>query len=438
MNTAYLSPSRVSHDARFWLWWVGMTTLGWFVGWWVGFAVASGMMNSPLAVISMAILYMLTSAAVGLMQWWVLSVQYPAPTDRWRWWAPAGIVGIGLPLVLYTLIWGDAPYDLRWLPAVALGGALTGVLQQRILRRRVAHPWWWVLASAAGWALAMASQFMFDRLLSFEVIGQYTYFLNSALQGLILALITGSVLAWLLDQPAQPASLPAEPRSSHVPHSVRFWLWWVTMTTWGWLTGWWIGLALSSLSSGTTLLVCYSAGVGLMQWMLLGVTYAAPAHRWRWWVPASIAGMAVPLMAYTLIWGDMSVDLRFDLRGLLAIALGGALVGVLQQRILRRVCARSWWWVPACMAGWVLVPLVVFVLSTVASPPVLLAYGPMGLGLIQGLTLGLITGSALAWLLRHVTQPAAAPVWSPSWAALIGAGVIALLPTLVLVLQPGP
>lgn len=391
MHVAHVSTSHASQDVRFWLWWVGMTTLGWFVGWWVGFALGFLLGNATLVVAA--------SAGAGLMQWWVLSVSYPALAHRWRWWVLASAAGTAVAVVPYLLIWGDPTFDMRWLPAIMLGGALVGALQQRILRHVCARSWWWIPACTAGWALGMAGLFVLDQVLPEMTLVIPDFFVSSALAGLLLALITGSMLVWLLRQPAQLARPPAASRRSRLPRGVQLWFWWVTMTALGWLVGWWVGFALGFLPSpGTTRLVCYSVGVGLTQWMLLRLTHASPAHRWRWWVPASIAGMAAPLVISSLIWGDLPVDLRFDdLRGLLAIGLGGALVGLLQQRILRRVSARSWWWVPACVVGWVLVAL----------PPasILQTYGPLSFGLIQGLLLALITGSVLVWLLR---QPAVA------------------------------
>ncbi|NTU77973.1 MAG: hypothetical protein HGA45_00990 [Chloroflexales bacterium] len=211
MNTAGFFPSRVPHGARVWLWWVGMSTLGWFLGYWASFILIEVLlMGSPLAVVGMAVFYMLTGAAVGLMQWWVLSVHYPSPVHRWRWWVPAGIVGIGLPVALYALIWGDPLYDLRWLPAIALGGALVGVLQQRILRHWVARSWWWVPASTVGWTLGPLVY-----LALFTVVWPpwgpspaYALPLTLVLPGLTLALVTASAIIWLLRRPARPTSSP--------------------------------------------------------------------------------------------------------------------------------------------------------------------------------------------------------------------------------------
>lgn len=401
MYAARASTRHTFQDVRFWLWWVGMTTLGWVIGWWVGFIAGSLLMSSPLTLLGLSGGYLIVSAAVGLMQWWVLSIHYPSPAHRWRWWAPAGIAGSGLSLVPFALICGAPLYGLQWLPVVALGGALVGLLQQRILRQFATHSWWWVPACAGGWALTIASSFVSTSLLRSVDIGPAVFFLDWALQGLALGLITGSVLVLLPAQPAQPPAAPVV--TGREINSAWFWIAWTGLTTLGWL----IGSLYSVLGwplSNAMAVVSVSAGVGLMQWQLLRLTQASPAHRWRWWVPAAIAGMALPGVLSTVIWGASQLDLRW----VALMGLGGALVGFLQQRILRRWLAQSWWWVLASALGWALGTLVhALLVSSVwpawAPAP---AYALPLMWALSGLPLAVATASAIVWLLRQPALPA--------------------------------
>ena len=81
-------------------------------------------------------------------------------------------------------------------------------------------------------------------------------------------------------------------------------------------------------------------------------------------------------------------------------ALGGLLSSLWQRRTLQSRSVSANWWVPACIAGWGI---------AAALPAALMLPGPhlsnLGAIAIGGVTLGVVTGGALVWVLR--SQPSA-------------------------------
>lgn len=235
------------------------------------------------------------------------------------------------------------------------------------------------------------------------------------------------------------------PRSSHV----RFWLWWVAATTIGWFVGFWFGVFLPGNAG---LFLGIGAWVGLLQWSTLQAEVETP--RSGWWAVASAFGLALPLALYRLVWGE-PVDPHWLIAAggeillsdrytftvgqaaqlLLAAVAGGALAGVLQARILRRVVARAWWWAPASAAGWGLGLLGRTAGFAAYSTP--LPYGlqealsELLASLLPGLLQGVLTGSVLVWLWHApATPPSAARLPFKRWfwrVPLLAAGLLAAM-----------
>lgn len=136
--------------------------------------------------------------------------------------------------------------------------------------------------------------------------------------------------------------------------------------------------------------VGYAQGRVVRQW--LGATW-----RWTW---ASIIGMGVPFVAsdfVSAVWSGYSFSLP------LVVAIGGLFVGLLQRRVLRSHCDRANWWVPTCVAGWTLAAGTAAVSGLLPSGPSAgwLAIFNVGAILLGGVVLGVVTGGALVWMLRH-------------------------------------
>ena len=135
--------------------------------------------------------------------------------------------------------------------------------------------------------------------------------------------------------------------------------------------------------------------VGLMQWFVL----RQQISRAGWWALASAAGLAVVISAGIVVAALTNYSVGLDnfsvlLRWIVVMALGGAVIGMLQWLILRGQVSRAGWWMLASTVGWGLSIAVAGVFALVA---VGLVFGL----LVGGVVLGAVTGGALVWLLRQ-------------------------------------
>jgi hypothetical protein len=202
----------------FCLWWVLVSTVGWPVGFIMGFVVATIIVEPSMAgsgALGEALGYFMFGALLGsvvsLMQWLVLWLH----VSRAGWWILAGTAGFavafGAPRAAegaieafgYSEVFDElgsfAPV-LGLTLTVALGGAVTGILQMLVLRARVFRAGWWVLASAVGWGLGMAA--VGSGLWMEEVWDSGALFLSLAVVGgVVMGAVTGGALVWLLRQP---------------------------------------------------------------------------------------------------------------------------------------------------------------------------------------------------------------------------------------------
>jgi hypothetical protein len=190
---------------RFGLWWVLLTIVGLTIGFVAGFAL--GEAGLELIGLETAL-----GAIVGLMQWLTLRRVIKTGIS----WVLAALTGFLISSTLHTLamyLW-KLPQDLgaplgtlSWMIAFVLGGTLTGIMQQRILRHHAHHSGWWVLASAAGWGLSMAGLGIFFLFFHIMKSGPFILMLiNNVLvpmliPSVILGAVTAGTMIWLLWQP---------------------------------------------------------------------------------------------------------------------------------------------------------------------------------------------------------------------------------------------
>lgn len=209
----------------FWRRWTVASFVGWFMGFLVGFVLASGF-EPFLGVgpIQSTLGYLLLGAClgsgVGLMQWRVLRRRVAGIGS----WILAGAVGMGVAggtgYGTAVLVFGysegleglgSAAAVVGWTVVGAFGGAVTGILQWRVLRRYVCGAGWWVLASALGWALSFAANGTIDvvgiRAMS-QIWPTYSaaWFLGGLIVGgVVLGSVTGGAIVWLLNERAHQA-----------------------------------------------------------------------------------------------------------------------------------------------------------------------------------------------------------------------------------------
>ena len=195
----------------FWFQWVLASTVGYFVGWLMGFVlyyVPGGLIAGELGRL---LQYFMLGAALGfgvsLMQWLILRRRV---TKAGRWvlastasFAVAGGGGYGAAAVIFGFSEGmegflSSAEFLGWTVIVALGGAVTGILQWLVLRAQISRAGWWVLASTVGWGLSMAVMG------AFTVVGADPA-LGLPVGGAVQGAVTGGALVWLLRQPVPEA-----------------------------------------------------------------------------------------------------------------------------------------------------------------------------------------------------------------------------------------
>lgn len=193
--------------------------------------------------------------------------------------------------------------------------------------------------------------------------------------------------------------------ADHSQADRKFFTLWVRGTFAGWLLGFVfvvlgaVGGDLIGIGDGESqsiVGIAMGAGVGdaqgrvVRQW--LGATW-----RWTW---ASVIGMGVPFVAsdfVSAVWSGYSFSLPF------LVVIGGVFIGLLQRRVLRSHYERGNWWVLACVAGWTLAAGTAAVSGVLPSGPSAgwLAVLNVAMILLGGVVLGIVTGGALVWMLRH-------------------------------------
>lgn len=187
--------------------------------------------------------------------------------------------------------------------------------------------------------------------------------------------------------------------SEHIRADRHFFTRWVRTTFLGYLLGFvfillggivgdLIGLPGSNfiVGIGMGLGVGYAQGRMLKRW--LGTT-----RHWMWATVIGLGGLFVAEDLVAAAWSgfDNLHSLQLD------VAIAGLLVGLLQRRILRSHSDRANWWVPASVAAWVLAAWTASVTPAGGQN----AFFNLGMILMGGVVLGVVTGGALLWMLRR-------------------------------------
>lgn len=139
--------------AGFWLRWVLASFLGFAVGGMIGGFIMFAF-HGELWILGFAFFGPIFGAAGGIVQWFVLR-RYVARSGGW---VLATAAGYTLATVAAALIF-SLPYSdsaVAGMVAFAIvAGVAGGVLQWLVLRQKVAHAGWWLLASILGLFVGM-------------------------------------------------------------------------------------------------------------------------------------------------------------------------------------------------------------------------------------------------------------------------------------------
>jgi hypothetical protein len=194
-----MNTERAQVGWRFWIGWVLASTVGLAVGFTIGFAVGLVVDYDVGSVLGIVLGGAVFGAALGTAQWLVLHKRVSLS----GWWVLASTVGWAVGLAVgraVALVVDDAQI---FAIVLAVGGASAGIAQWIVLRRHVTQAGWWVLASiVAGGATGGAVDLF--KVLEGWPLG-IVFLALPVIGAVVLAgygAITGSIMVWLLRQPA--------------------------------------------------------------------------------------------------------------------------------------------------------------------------------------------------------------------------------------------
>ena len=174
------------------------------------------------------------------------------------------------------------------------------------------------------------------------------------------------------------------------------WLLWILATTVAFGVGGRLGAALSP--SRDLIVIGYlavTAGLilaGALQWLILRSLIDDAG----WWLPASVAAVvAVGLLVFGL--GLIHRDVGW----VLGVFVGWIVLGVLQWLVLREQVAGAGWGVLANALGLIVAGPVVGFVTWATGVPTDSAFGNALRWLAFGSAYGIVTATALWWLLRE-------------------------------------
>lgn len=158
-----MTPVAATADAqeRFVARWVAATFAGWVVGFGLVLVLSalSGLMGLGGTQFPVGLGM---GAGVGLLQARLVGRRVGGA----RPWLVASAGGMAAPFVasdLASVLGVPVPYSLS--ACVALGGLVVGLLQWRVLARVSSDARWWIVAAPVGWTLAASTVFIADRFL---------------------------------------------------------------------------------------------------------------------------------------------------------------------------------------------------------------------------------------------------------------------------------
>ena len=137
-------------------------------------------------------------AGLGFFQWLFLYKHFGF-SKNWIWFS---IGGMTLPFLLIDLLFPN-PADFKLPAAVSLGGLCLGTMQYFILKKHFKKSAWWILASTAGWTMAIATVLGVDYTKYLDWMNLVVFAINLFLilaGGAVLGIITGLGLKKILGE----------------------------------------------------------------------------------------------------------------------------------------------------------------------------------------------------------------------------------------------
>src|ERR1035437_2745657 len=205
--------------------------------------------------------------------------------------------------------------------------------------------------------------------------------------------------------PPRRAECLRMPPTQSRPTEKRFFTRWVVASSAGWFCGVIVVVMLAAISdlihvgNGVYIGVGMGWSIGFAQWLTARKWFGARSQ-WMW---ASTIGVTIPFLLADLVGTQWDRN-RWYLIPALAAA-GGLLAGLLQRSSLRSHSGKTNWWVAASGAAWMCPALLIqLILYPGHRRTPLESVRNTGSIVLGGVVLGVVTGSALVWLLTPDTR----------------------------------
>lgn len=179
--------------------WVSANTVGWAVGWPMADVVGGPVAEAVDLAVGQAVGWAVFGAMVGIAQWSVLRKR----VRRSGWWILASTVGWVVGGVVVVGVGAEGS-----VVGVTALGAVSGAAQWMVLRKRVRRSGWWILVSTVGMAViatigsGMGEGEDLQWIWNLDTASRrFAYAISGIVVGAIVGIITGPPLAWLLRHP---------------------------------------------------------------------------------------------------------------------------------------------------------------------------------------------------------------------------------------------
>ena len=174
-----------------WRFWAGWGLA--FIGFPLGGLAASALVGGVTTPLDGAIGGAATGAVIGLAQWLVLRRRLALTP----WWIAATAVGMAAGLALGIALLGTDTAGITLPLRGLVTGAGIGIAQFVLLRGSTARAFVWPLVVACGWAIG----WLVTRAVGVDLTANWSVF--GAAGALTFQLLTGLALAWILPQATQ-------------------------------------------------------------------------------------------------------------------------------------------------------------------------------------------------------------------------------------------